>query len=1801
MSYRVQLPNGQQIDIDDNVPPEKARQMIVRQFPDLFKRKQGFKAAMGAGWDSEAGSIQSGLADLSEQAGLPTIGKWLRSASDKNKQEAAKGFDPTTDEDVDAAFKRGAMSGIGALAQKYVTEPAGGMVGSLGPSAAGAAAGTLVGAPMLGFAAPFAVGSYGRNVDTQKEATPGQDPNRLNATAAALLQTTLGTFGFGRMINGVVGQGLAMREASKLAPKVLTGEITKEAAVHQLGGNLRNILAETVGSATINIGTGVADEALRRGQAGMPLADKDAQDAYKHIAAAGAVLSPVFGVAHGAGARGKATGVLSDTAAKGEQQRLQIRREQQEDAIAGLQAEQNVPEPTVITQPPAKTPEQAKSLIKEQNFDAARRAVEQRDQPGVLNPDRPLEVIPTDGMARREDARAAFANAEEDLLGLKEPTPEMPAEAPARRATDPVLTKREDFADMVYPHSRTFKDGRLDGHDLATPDGVNGLLKVLKPYLNNVESLGGEKNIPRIEMLHKKINELELIRDQMKAQEELPFDKGAERVQPVVTDTPVRAATPMEEVHAPTKTADAPAPDVGSNLGDLGQRDQQQALPAQLPAPDGRTDGRGDVPAPAGVRQEVPVDRTLTAQPEPVLALENKPHTPPISPAEERAAFGRASGAVVDAGGHVLKGHEQNSLGRAMDEGDFEGVVSALANSKNVFIKHVGEQAAKLTGVSVRKMAGDELDAAAGMPKAKGMFDPKENEVIVRENQTKKEHAVAHEMVHALTHDAIDNPTPNQKYFVDKLNTLHNHVRSVMPNKKDYGLKDVHEFVSEAMTNPDFQQKLSKIKYQNTTAWGKFTEWVAKLLGLKNDNAFTEFLANFEGLSKADGGLKAAKSDAPPKMLGDYALSATPDVHRGVVGTAVDAVKDVRQAGTKSALGEAKDKLIQGLFDDKHGITRHLMRAWTKVNEAGQRVATARALLQASTYASQLARESLSLGFVKKNAEGFWKIERTDSNLRAFLDAVNALPTDTDKFRVANGIMTNLAYHEREQMLANNKAGAKKLLDDANRELREAKKLKGTAAAKAINKAKARKAMAEDLLETEYKRPASVTDDSIAQALTDAKTPEVKRMLDIVRDINRQNIDMLEEGGVISKETAELWKEKQHYVPLHRIMDDDPAVSHMLLAQGGARTKDIKAFKGSEREVEDITENLIRQRMYVVDAAMRNNAFAKAIGELSAEPGNPAGVTRIGPRAGKGNHVMVKEGGEKVYYRVDDEMAFQTFQGLIQDAPGLVEALEPITRFFRNAIMLSPDAIFRNLVRDTADVWAFGASNKSIAGVVARIFGQFTKSMPGVVREGFGNKLHQPHYEVSAFGITGAKEFTSLDAERRAIIGEQLKKHGTRDWAATADGIIDGMARLIKPLENAAAEGELAPRNHVFKEVLERTGSETEAAMAAINTLDFRRRGAWHSITVAKKLIPFFNSQLQGWYKLASGLAGDNLSSGITDRKQAMRALYLKGLKMAAAAWAYQTAMQDDEDYMEVKKEIRDMNILIPAGTDDNGKTVFMKLALPHEYGSIFWTLPANLTSYVAGKQEGKEFTDSMQAAAWRAIPSLIPQAAKPMLENTTNHSFFTGKSLENESMQRIEPGKRATDSTTELSKEVGDATGMSPIKLDNFLRGYLGTLGMVGVQVIDKLLLEDGSDPEKAWHRAPVLRSLTTDPLSSASRDKFYQLKETVEQVYNTANSLKGKPDEARAYLAKETSGTPNKVLYDMHRGISQLTKELQRAGQAEKEIKASSDTPEMKRARLEHIRRVMNAKLQKAMPTLRDYMEEDVDATVEEGEEEE
>lgn len=117
-------------------------------------------------------------------------------------------------------------------------------------------------------------------------------------------------------------------------------------------------------------------------------------------------------------------------------------------------------------------------------------------------------------------------------------------------------------------------------------------------------------------------------------------------------------------------------------------------------------------------------------------------------------------------------------------------------------------------------------------------------------------YVVVHEITHAATHWAINNPNKlndKQQVALGKLQALYEFAKLHTKDPSQYGYKNLHEFVSEAFSRPEFQDELRKMNAGMETdmsAWSKFIQVVARLFGV--DNVLFHTLANADVLFSAN-------------------------------------------------------------------------------------------------------------------------------------------------------------------------------------------------------------------------------------------------------------------------------------------------------------------------------------------------------------------------------------------------------------------------------------------------------------------------------------------------------------------------------------------------------------------------------------------------------------------------------------------------------------------------------------------------------------------------------------------------------------------------------------------------------------------------------------------------------------------------------------------------------------------------------------------------------------------------------------
>ena len=162
----------------------------------------------------------------------------------------------------------------------------------------------------------------------------------------------------------------------------------------------------------------------------------------------------------------------------------------------------------------------------------------------------------------------------------------------------------------------------------------------------------------------------------------------------------------------------------------------------------------------------------------------------------------------------------------ALRKNNLQGALSALAaTTPDNRVRQIATKLSKIAGDTKVEVVKD-LKTAAGEPVA-GLFDPETNTVRLDADTGMSAHVLLHETAHAATSATLGNKAHP---LTRQLTNLYNDVKDYLDTA--YGAKDLDEFVSEAMSNPEFQAKLAAInpKGGEITALQRFYNSVGNFL-----------------------------------------------------------------------------------------------------------------------------------------------------------------------------------------------------------------------------------------------------------------------------------------------------------------------------------------------------------------------------------------------------------------------------------------------------------------------------------------------------------------------------------------------------------------------------------------------------------------------------------------------------------------------------------------------------------------------------------------------------------------------------------------------------------------------------------------------------------------------------------------------------------------------------------------------------------------------------------------------------------
>jgi hypothetical protein len=979
---------------------------------------------------------------------------------------------------------------------------------------------------------------------------------------------------------------------------------------------------------------------------------------------------------------------------------------------------------------------------------------------------------------------------------------------------------------------------------------------------------------------------------------------------------------------------------------------------------------------------------------------------------------------------------------------------------------------------------------------ATGAYLSETNEIVIDDRYITQE-TLMHEFVHAATSRVLNTPdadlTPSQRKAKAELQALYNKVKNDAALVKEYGLTDIEEFASEAMSNEVFQQKLEQIKTDGKSGWQRFKEAVMRFFGVDiRSNAFEDAQEAIDGVFTAS--RKAAGAVKPALFRQEASAPGFEDA----LGTAEQLI--------------AKPKTIRQHVNANLGL--------------GFRTQWLDRLAPLEKVANEML-DSLN------GTQMMYYLRMADQKMSFVQQSVG---------RGVPQLVEHTRKDGRKERIIESKEGPN--LADVVETLKGAPGMNADAANKLFTlylAAKRGDRVGYDKLNF------GVDESQIKSSVAKIESnKELRAVFETAREqynaYNRDLMRFMEQTGALTPEEAQRLAKTNDYIPFYREEN-----GNALLVIGGegtfkvgslAEQPQLRQLIGGNDKILDFLTSSVENTSILVDMGLRNVATKNAMFELA----NLNLVKFLGGTPSGPDIVSFKDRGVDKYVRVmtDDigipaQLLVKGMEGIPVNNSAVIKAMGGMSTLLRRSITINPLYSARQVFRDSVAAPLLSGANFSPVFGALRQIGQSTTKEA-----------------LEARGIIGGQIFTGTNADLSRILGElQAGKMGVSQFIARAEAI--------------SMEADALTRRAQYDSYIEQGLSEMEATLMSLESMNFNRKGVSPSVRMASTLIPFFNAQLQSLDVLYRALTG---KMPMNERLDIQGKLLRRGALLAGTAVAYALLMGDDETYKNATPDEKYGNFFIHIP----GMKESLRVPVPFEVGYIFKSLPEAIVNIMRSDEGAQEALKAFTNIAIQTIPggssALMPAAAKPLLENLTGYSFFTGRQLESKAEQMEKAEFRFRDNTSELAKQIGSLTGTSPIKVDNLIRGYTGSMGVALAQAFNFAMPTSGG-PEQAAKRlsdTPVIGPLFQPENANGIAGAVYDRLTDIQETKRTYDKLikEGRRAEAGAFLQDSMDTYAKSALG------GNVQTQLNKITQAINAVKASTMSATDKRDQLENLQKI-------------------------------
>lgn len=608
-----------------------------------------------------------------------------------------------------------------------------------------------------------------------------------------------------------------------------------------------------------------------------------------------------------------------------------------------------------------------------------------------------------------------------------------------------------------------------------------------------------------------------------------------------------------------------------------------------------------------------------------------------------------------------------------------------------------------------------------------------------------------------------------------------------------------------------------------------------------------------------------------------------------------------------------------------------------------------------------------------------------------------------------------------------------------------------------------------------YKFPKGLTEQECQEFVKKAPQ-QFKAAADIFYKVNDNVISIMEDVEVFSHDLAKTLRTKyRKYCPLLRDFSDTAAADSFIggLTEGGRGIGNVSVplkrinIEGSERGVLNPLETILKSYAVMLNRAERNKVALMAVENSRTADLHELIQEVPGTTADPKNCVFtVLINGKKKAYKTTQDL-YGPIVGYNLPAANLAFGVaRTAARMLRTGATMSPSFILRNVLRDT--VFAGIASKNGFIPIVDTIRGAIALAKDPAMRA-----------EFEAAGVT-EYNFYSSQKSRIKSLDAMAGETPASAWEI--------MKAVFSRLEATSDFFESSTRMGEYMKARQKGLSMEEAARAAREvTLDFSRSGRIGE--QVNQVVPFFNACLQGGDKMVRLFREDFVGTSL----KVLKYIVLPSLLIMAMNW-------DEDWYKDLDPDIKNNYWCL-------GRNI--RIPKPQEAGVLFGSGIEALFQQAADKDKDA-VSNFLKAFSSNMMPSVLPTLILPLIEWSANYSFFKGRPLVGNKYSRLPDELQYNDYTSELSKGIGSALKVSPMKIDNLVRGYTGTMGALLWSMAGEPFAKANNLPAKHFSELPFVRDFNvTDANLSRPMNEFYGILDKANRQH-AGYGVKGKPEAA-------------------------------------------------------------------------------------------